>query len=145
MEQLWFSKQQELLSTVKVQAGQIQQKLERLTDCYVEGGLDKETFEQRKAQLLIEFKTKEIAEKELIAGKSGIIRKAQKFLELVKDLTNSYKNGILAEQRELVEIVTSNLLVEGKKLVIAMRSPFLELSQRWFFPLGDPTGNRTRL
>ena len=44
---------------------------------------------------------------------------------------------------ELVKKVTSNLMVEGKKVIIAMRSPFLELSERHSVHYGARYRTRT--
>lgn len=140
----WLDKQQDLLNAHKLKSAQIDQKLERLTDCYVEGGLDKETFEQRKEKLLIDSRTQQAAERGVSLEKDKIFRRVRKFLELGKNLKKSYENGILDEQRELIEIVTSNLVVEGKNLMIVMQSPFLELAERYFFSFGAPERDASR-
>jgi len=64
-------------------------------------------------------------------GKENIFKKLRKFFELAKSLIQSYENGILEEKRELLEIVTSNLAVNGKNLMVSMRLPFSELSNRY--------------
>jgi hypothetical protein len=69
----------------------------------------------------------------LASDETGILMKARKFLELTKDLINCYEKGFLEEKRELIEIVTSNLATQGKNLMITIKSPFYELSQRYFF------------
>jgi DNA invertase Pin-like site-specific DNA recombinase len=144
-EQGWIVKQQELLNAIKLQEGQIKQKMDRLTDCYLEGGIDKETFEGRKVNLLLESKTIEDNGKRIQIEKDSILKRVRKFFELAKDLKNSYEIGIMEEQREFVQIVTSNLQVEGKNLVIAMRTPFLELCQRHFFNSGVPQRDALRI
>ena len=144
-EQGWIVKQQELLNSIKLQEGQINQKLDRLTDCYLEGGIDKETFERRKENLLIESKTVEDKKKRIQVENDSILKKVKKFFELAKNLRNSYEIGIMEEQREFVQIVTSNLQVEGRNLVISMRSPFLELYQRHFFNSGVPERDTLRI
>jgi site-specific DNA recombinase len=143
-EQDWVAKQEEMLTALKLQSGQIEQKLERLTDCYVDGGLDKETFEHRKEKLLFESKAKQAAESEIQLGKEKLFRKIRKFLELGKDLKKSYETGISEEQREFVQIITSNLVVEGKKLMISMRSPFAEMANRHFSISGAPQQDARR-
>jgi hypothetical protein len=109
----------------------------------VEGGLDKETFEQRKIALLSDLKAKNATEKEILLGKELLLKKARKFLERAKSLIGSYELAISEEKRELVEMVTSNLKVEGKKLMITMRSPFLEFANRFDLTFGDLVRNRT--
>jgi len=140
----WLSKQQGLLNTLRIQASQIEQKLERLTDCYLDGGLDKETFEKRKIALLQESKTIELKEVENSTEKAKIFSKVKKFLELVKSIKNSYEIGNQQEKRRLLEMATSNLEVNTKNLVISMRSPFLELSQRGFLQFSPPNQNTSR-
>lgn len=140
----WLTKQGELLNSIKFDAGKVSQKLERLTDCYVEGGLDKETFESRKRELLLESKIKETEQKELLTCKAQIFKKVEKFLERAKSLMASYELGNLDEQRELVEMVTSNFVVEGKNLIISMRSPFQELRDRSFLTFGGLSRSASR-
>jgi len=126
----WVTKQRDMLAAIQLQKGQLVQNIERLTDCYVEGGLDKETFEDRKRKLLLDTKTKEAAENDILLGQEKIFKRTKKFLELANSLINSLEIANLEEKRELLKITTSNLSVEGKKLIISMRSPFLELTNR---------------
>lgn len=140
----WIENHEKLIGALKLQIHQIDSKLTRLTDCYVEGGLDKETYEKRKQDLLISTKEKEQTQKRLDSGKEQLLRKARKFLELSNNLTASYQNGFLHNQRELIETVTSNLVVEGKKLIITMRSPFSEIADRFNFQSGEPERDTAR-
>lgn len=138
-EHEWIIKQEDLLKSLVLQKNQLKQKLERLTDCYVDGQLDKEIFETRKKQLLLELKTKEAAEQQLLQGNTSLFNKAKQFFELARSLIKSYEKGILEEKRDLLETATSNLETEGKKLIISMRSPFLELKNRWNVHYGAPS------
>lgn len=140
-----FREQDELLSAMKSQQGLIEQRIERLTDCYVEGGLDKTTYERRKETLLLELKEKEGGITTFSEKREKVFTSTRKKLELAKSLVLSYENGNLEKRRNLVETVTSNLLVEGKKLIITMRSPFLELSERWNLISGSPVNAKHRI
>ena len=139
----WSFKQLELIRANKMQLARISEKLERLTDCYIEQGLDKETFEKRKTVLLIEIKQNENAQLNLQHGKDAILLQTQNFFELSKSVIKSYEIAIMEKKRRLIEKVTSNLEVEGKKLIISMRSPFLEMSKRWDISSGAPGRIRT--
>jgi len=130
IESKWTTKQEELFDSVKLQLDNAQERLERVTDCYVEGGLDKNGFEKRKHNILIEIKEREVALNELKQDKEHIFNKARKFFELAKNLINSYETANVEKKRKIVETTTSNLSAEGKKLIISMRSPFLEMSER---------------
>ena len=135
----------EIISAMKSQKGLIEQRIERLTDCYVEGGLDKATYERRKEILLVELKEKEGGIKTFSEEKERVFKLTRKKLELAKSLVLSYETGNPTKRKKMVETVTSNLFVEGKKLVIAMRSPFLELSERLDFASGSPVNAEPRI
>jgi hypothetical protein len=64
---------------------------------------------------------------------------------MVKSFKNSYEKGITEEKRRLIEIATSNLVIEERKLGIAMRTPFFEMSQRYNLPFGAPNHNTHRI
>jgi len=143
-EHEWMEKQAGLLNSIKLQQAQLNHKVDRLTDCYLEGDLDKETFERRKENLLIEIKVVEANKEKIQLENATILKQVRKFFELAKSLKNSYKMAFSEEQRELVEIVTSNLQVSGKNLTITMRTPFLELYQRHIFNSGVPERDALR-
>jgi site-specific DNA recombinase len=144
MNSEWATKQTDLLQAIKFQKKNTEGLLERLTDCYIEGGLNKDTYESRKEKLLVEITEKENAHAELTTGKTRIIRKVKNFLELSKKLIKSYETGIWEEKRELLETVTSNLMIEGKKLIVSMRSPFSEMAKHCFWDLCGHTADTTR-
>lgn len=144
-EQEWIAKQDDLLNSNKLQMAQIQQKLERLTDCYVEGGLDKETYEQRKMALLCDMKAKTESEKGILQDKERLVKRTRKILERAKSLIKSFESAIADEKRKLVQMVTSNLHVEGKKLMVTMRSPFYEFANRYDLTSGEPEQATSRI
>lgn len=129
--------QAELLNSLKLKAGQLEQRLERLTDCYVEGGLDKETYEHRKTKLFFELGGNKDSERALLANHEKVLKRTKKFLEYTKRIKNSYENAIFEEQREMIQTVTSNFSIDGKKPIILLRSPFMELSNRSNFSFGE--------
>lgn len=126
-ERGWAETQEKLISSLTLQLEQVKARMERLTDCYVEGSIDREAFEKRKQALAVETREKEASLQELMKDKERIFCKARKFFELAKSLTGLYENANPEKKRRMVEIATSNLSVEGKNLGISMRSPFLEM------------------
>jgi len=140
----WTNKQQELLRSVQLQKDQLDARLERLTDAFVDGLIDSDTYGKRKEGLLIEQKILESKEKEIASGKEVILKKAKRFLELAKSIKNTYETAISEEKRDFVEIVTSNLSTQGKNLIVATKTPFYELSQRSFLEFGGPERAKPR-
>ncbi|NIT99703.1 MAG: hypothetical protein GWN01_01785, partial [Nitrosopumilaceae archaeon] len=68
---------------------------------------------------------KEMEEKlsNLKSENHSLPRRMSEFLEQAKSVYSNYIWGIPEEKRDLVKKVTSNRLVEGKKLVIELKSP----------------------
>jgi len=90
-------------------------KMEALTDALIDRLFDKETYSKRREKLLLEKAC--IAEdikkaRNILAAPEDV----RQFLELMKNVTELYESLKPAEKRTLVEIVSSNRLVRGKKL-----------------------------
>ena len=126
----WTSSQTKLSEAVRMQEEKVSQKLERLTDAYIENIIGKEAYNIKKGQLLIELKEYQCKSKDMLLQKESIFRKANKYLEFLKTLVLSFNSGILYEKRKIVKIITSNLSFCENRLSIAMKSPFLELANR---------------
>ena len=111
---------------IKLQKNQEQKVL----DTYLEGLIDKEMYLHRKEEIHLKIKEIESKKKKLNDSKSEVFEKLDNFLELAKSLKNIYNSANSEEKREIIENVTSNLSVEGKKLYFTMVSPYSELLKR---------------
>ena len=104
----------------------LDERLMRLTDAFIDQHVDKETFEARKAALLNEKRS--LADQLQAVGSADATEPLMKNLELASVAYLSYESAIPSEKRLLVESVTSNLSVVGKKPMIELRSPFREVA-----------------
>jgi site-specific DNA recombinase len=99
---------------LELQLGQLATRRTRLADALVDGLLDRDLFEERKAAL---FAEKKAIEERLVAldsdGMTGAERLAD-FLERLDSSYSLYQSGIPEEKRKMVADFTSNWLVEGK-------------------------------
>ena len=120
----WTQKKSELIRSSQLQLSQTKERLERLTDAYLDQVLDSETFMQRKENCLKEIISQELQHKKVLSENDGILDKVRKFLELAKSLIQSYKLANFEEKLDLLETVTSNLSATGKKLAISIHFPF---------------------
>lgn len=143
-EELTAARQQQLLMTLRLRKSQLQHKLNRLTDTFIDGEIEKEMYAPRKEKLLMEIREAETSEQKIEHNGSLIYGKARRNIELAKSLVASYESGISEERKELIGIVTSNLSVEGKKLMIAMRKPFSQMAERWNWGLCAHQRNGSR-
>jgi len=62
--------------------------------------------------------------------KEVLFNEVQDFLELAKSLKNSYLNGLIEEKQKILKSVTSNLSIYQNNLIITMKSPYQEISNR---------------
>ncbi|MBK9156430.1 MAG: recombinase family protein [Chloracidobacterium sp.] len=123
---------------LEIELSQIENKLAKLADAYVEGVFDKDTFLSKKNEAII--RKEEIVEKleSLNIEQTDNLQDFHEFLELLKTASLSYKLGTLSEKRELVQIIFSNCEAEGKSLKIKMKKPFQTVLDRDRFPAGRP-------
>ncbi len=129
----WSANEKGVEESIKMQHGKISQKLERLTDAYIENAIDKGLFEEKKEMLLVELQGLRHKTSQILGQKDAIFSKAKNFLELIKSVKNSYLSAITEEKRKIMKIITSNLSIQEKKPMIVIRSPFYEIANRLDF------------
>lgn len=137
-------KEESILKALKMNYGQLESKLERLTDAYIDTLIDKETYESRRNKIELQKAICEEKIDEVSTQQGKFLAQLEKMLELAKSLANQYILADSERKRKFLEIVTSNFSVSGKTLMISMRSPFSELRNRSSFYNGDLKRGITR-
>jgi hypothetical protein len=96
---------------------EIKARIGTLTDALIDRLIDKEAFAERKQHLLIECQKidDQLAKMNDLTAEAD---KLAKFLELVKSLAELYQIANPSEKRLIVELATSNRLVDGKNVVL---------------------------
>jgi DNA invertase Pin-like site-specific DNA recombinase len=115
---------EDAINALKLRLGQIDDRLNRLTDAYIDRLVDKDVFEQRKTALLAD----RLETSETLAGwETGDRNVGDELLEILERANaaySAYKTGVMPEKRELVDSLTSNRALNGKLLEITPSSPF---------------------
>jgi len=139
----WLTKQKELSHSLDLQIGTLKHKLQRITDLLIEGTLDKEHYESEKRKVLA--KQQELNEQQTLVSseKTHYLKNIQDFLELAKKPKILYDLANCDEKRELLEMLTSNLQIEGRKLVISLVSAFYSLVNRDVLSFGGDDNTST--
>lgn len=107
--------------------GQISERYVRLTDAFIDGAIDKETFEERKAALLHE-KMATRSRLEALSGPSQsklaleTLSRAARSIQAFYDLTPD-------ERRDILGLTAERLELHGGALRPSWRMPFLEIDQ----------------
>jgi site-specific DNA recombinase len=122
---------------LRLQLSQGENRTNRLIDAYLDGSLEKELFEERKAALLLE--QRELREKIECESSEPTVhaKKAREKVELANSLWLSYKTGSDAQKRHLVEMATSNRTITGKDVVVEPSLPYSVFVNRDLIPACD--------
>jgi len=120
--------QKERLQALELQSKAVNSRLSRLMDIYLEGGIERPLFEEKKLALLVEQRMFEERRSQIATGQDFVQQDLMKYLELLESLSLSYGTTIPAEKRGLIKSVTSNLFADRKYVVVELRSPFLEMA-----------------
>ena len=139
-----FQRRKELLRGAELNLSNIENKISRLTDAYIDRLIDKATFEERNQKLLQERIVAIEALEEIRSQITASDEKTRKFIELIKAISINRKKADEAENRDLLKTVTSNFLIDGKKLVFELKNPFHELAFNPDFSFGAPHRDTSR-
>jgi len=110
--------------TVALRQSQISDQLNRLTDLYVEGALEKEVFEERRVALLVtqdELTTENSSEN---TPNVKMKMRVTEFFELLESFAASQKIATDAEKVKLLKSVTSNRMACPENVEFKPRKPW---------------------
>lgn len=138
-----FGQKTALLKSADLRLAQISDRLTRLTDAYVDRLVDRDTYMERREQLLTARLSTLEEKAEIETGNAESRRKLEKFLELAKGLCDKAAQLNPGEHREMLESVTSNLSIDRKRLVVAWQKGFRALALDQKKTNGEATGSRT--
>lgn len=124
-EQEFFKHSQE---TLRKELDQIQGRLSKLIDMHLDGGIDSETYhlkleeyKKRQREITSEMKA------HVNADETCLIT-AKTVLDLAKRAKEIFISSKMPEKQQLLNFVFSNLKLDGKKLLVTLREPFLTLT-----------------
>jgi site-specific DNA recombinase len=118
----------------------IEQRLNRLTDAFLDGHIDVQMLTQRKETLLSERLDVEGRISELKRDFSRALVRMEEFVELVKSANSLYEKGTVSEKRRIVEKALSNRQLDGKRLILSLRTELFWVADRY----GDPAAFKRR-
>jgi site-specific DNA recombinase len=127
----WTNRQEDEIRSSKLRLDQLKDRLNRLTDAYLDQALDKTMFEERKKSLLLEQKAVQENLTNLQRHGGQGPRRLEEFLELLGNASLSHELASPEEKREMVSILTSNRHVDGKSLDLRPSLPFQEIANRF--------------
>jgi hypothetical protein len=100
----WGKQKEAEIQAVSLNLSQIQDRLSRVIDAYIDRMIEREIFEQRKAALLMERKGLEEKLASLKNEAKSVPDRLAEFLELAGDAYLQYKLGLPEEKRDLLKL-----------------------------------------
>lgn len=131
LREQWLGRRENEREAIQAQLGQVNDRLARLTDAYVDRLVEKPVFEERREALLIERRKTEERLQACDSDGRGTEARVRNFLELAGRASVLLKTADPDEARDLVTTVTSNRAAHGKSLEITLFPEFQALAERW--------------
>jgi DNA invertase Pin-like site-specific DNA recombinase len=126
----WIKDRESALQAMKMRTEQVIERLNRLTDAYLDQALEKEMFEERKTALIHERRTLEDRMKDYETNRRSVPEELQEFVELAGSAYSLYQIADPAKKRRVLRIVTSNCRITMKTLDFVYATPFREVAAR---------------
>ncbi len=117
---------------------------DRLVDAYLDNALDKATYSQRKTTLELQRLHIEEQLRSLQADRKIVVAETESAFFLATNIVVLYKKSTLEERRELIQMITSNRLVERKDIDFTIREAFQALKEYPKTPYGGPDTHTAR-
>jgi len=132
------------LRSINLRHGEIEKREEKLMDTMLDGIIPEDQIKKRNQKILADKQELIDEKRNLTSNNSMNLRKYDNFLELVSNPIKLYDLANSEEKRDLVELFTSNLVVDIKSLEISTVSPFSELLNRDLLRFGGQPATETR-
>lgn len=126
----WIERREQELQRLALQIDQLTERLNRATDAYLEGVLDREAFEERKAALITKRRAFSDRRADYEANRASVPDELKRFVELAGTAHLLYCGAITTKKRRLLRTVMSNCTVDQKKLDITWQTPFRIVAER---------------
>jgi hypothetical protein len=134
----WTAEAGDRHTGLAMRLGQVQARLARLTDGYLENTIDRRVFQERQEALLTERLSLEEKLRNVDTADANEDEGLNGILELAGTAYLAYRQASDDEKRELVEIVTSNRTVDAKGPMFTLSKPFDQVADHLKTGHGDP-------
>jgi len=129
--------EEETVRSLHLRTAQIKDRMSRLTDAYLDGVVDKATFEDKKSKMRAELEEVEESLRGDISGRALVDRVAE-MVELAAMAYFQYEQAFPEGKRDLLQILTSNRRADSKNVVLTLHPPFQSIANRIQITNGAP-------
>jgi len=136
--------QAKALEGMKLSLAKISDRLDRLTDAYLDQEIEKDAYQERRERLLVERRDLRDRMRRLEENPGEPYRRVRRALELSDKALLGFEVTEDDEKREQVRIMSSNLAASPEKLSVELREPFIFFADRHRVPYSDPPRTKPR-
>lgn len=126
----WFADREREAEALSIKIAQLTERLNRVTDAWIDGTLDREIFEDRKAALIAERRALTDRRADFEANRASVPDELEKFVELAGSAYLLYRNASVEKKRRLLRLLMSNCTADRKTLGFTYFIPFQMLAER---------------
>ncbi len=130
LKESWVKDREAAIQAVTMRSEQVTERLNRLTDAYLDQALDKEMFEDRKAALISEKRALEDKRRDYEENRGSIPEAIENCVELAGNAYSLYRSAAPEKKRELFRTLMSNCTIRERSLEFTWQTPFREIASR---------------
>ncbi len=130
LKERWQEEWDVQVKALSVRLEAIMDRSKRLTDAYLDRAIEKEDFEERKSSLLVERTEIEESLDRLKTGDHSVPDQISQCFEMAGSVHTAYRVALPEEKRDTLKSVTSNRIVDQKKLELVLLPPFEVIARR---------------
>jgi DNA invertase Pin-like site-specific DNA recombinase len=140
IEELERDRNSSLLSTqsqqqnLEVKVKDVESKISKLIDVYLEGSLSLEEYQAKKESFINEKKKLQESSRDFAAGSNSWFEPARDFVTLLNRAEYAVKEGNLESQKEFLEKIGSNFILKERRLNFSTEGTFRPLFEAAPYP-----------
>lgn len=138
------ARQRDLIRSAELRTCGVEARLDRLTEGYLDGSIDPETYRRRQKSLLHEQSTAKESLRMIAGGGDPLSTEVAQFLEHLQTAYETNKSINPQLVRDLLKDITSNIAMEGKNLLVDWKNAYQLIMEREKFINSRPSRANSR-
>jgi hypothetical protein len=126
----WINDREKAITDLNVKLELLTERLKRASDAYLDGVFEREVYEDRKRELLLQRQALKTTIEDYQANRRSVPEVLAEFLERAGSAYLLYKSANPQKKRRMVKILTSNMSLRLKNLDFAYTEPFGVIANR---------------
>lgn len=140
----WVENHERAVAATEMSLAKVMERESRLTDVYLDGAVDDQTYRERIAALRVERCDLENRLRELKCNPASLPNAILEVLELAKSAYSTYLAANVDESKELLKVLCSNRTLDAKNPIFILDPAFERVANRVENSFGSPSASTSR-